>query len=174
MDNVEVYNCSQYDTFKAALRFESSGTLSSSVTNSVFRNGLGKGLQILNAKNVFLKDNIFFDFIQWGGNVQSSSDITLDGNVFFHIGVRFTAAGKLIPPNGGLLVCAYVQGDICRRLSVINNIVSGSHYAGFGAPGVDCTKDLKNKDSAWFRNNAAHSVNGHGAIFFPDPAKTGH
>jgi hypothetical protein len=63
MDNVEVYNCSQYDTFKAALRFESSGTLSSSVTNSVFRNGLGKGLQILNAKNVFLKDNIFFDFI---------------------------------------------------------------------------------------------------------------
>jgi hypothetical protein len=44
MDNVEVNNCSQYDTFKAALRFESSGIVRSEVTNSVFRNGLGKGL----------------------------------------------------------------------------------------------------------------------------------
>lgn len=63
MDHVEVYNCSQYDTFKAALRFEQSGTLKSIVSNSVFHHGLGKGLQILNAKNVDLIDNIFFDFI---------------------------------------------------------------------------------------------------------------
>lgn len=93
MDNVEVYNCSQYDTFKAALRFESNGILPSSVTNSVFRNGLGKGLQVVNSKNVLLKDNIFFDFVQWGGNVQSSTDITLEGNAFFHIGVRYTVGG---------------------------------------------------------------------------------
>jgi hypothetical protein len=72
-DNVEVYNCSQYDTFKAAIRFESNGIKESHVTNSVFRHGLGKGLQILNSKNVFLEDNIFFDFRQWGGNIQTSS-----------------------------------------------------------------------------------------------------
>jgi hypothetical protein len=63
MDNVEVYNCSQEDTFNAALRFESQGTIGSKVSNSVFHHGLGKGLQILNAQNVELDNNLFYDFI---------------------------------------------------------------------------------------------------------------
>jgi hypothetical protein len=92
--------------------------------------------------------------------------------VFFHIGVRYTAAGKKIPPNGGLLVCAYEQNDKCTNLRVTDNIVSGAAYAGFGAPGGDCTNDMKNKDGAWFVGNIAHSNNGSGAIFFPDPSKS--
>jgi len=44
-----MYNCSQIDSFDAALRFEETGTKPSSVTNSVFHNGFGWGLNILNS-----------------------------------------------------------------------------------------------------------------------------
>ena len=69
MDNVEVYNCSQYDTFRAALRFDGAKTKKSEVTNSAFHHGLGKGFQIYNSKNIKLKNNVFYDFIQFGGNI---------------------------------------------------------------------------------------------------------
>lgn len=39
MKNVEIFNCSQIDTFKAALRFESAATLHSSITDSSIHNG---------------------------------------------------------------------------------------------------------------------------------------
>lgn len=41
MDNVEVYNCSQRNTFKAAIRFENQGLLWQSVTNSVIHGSIG-------------------------------------------------------------------------------------------------------------------------------------
>lgn len=44
MDNVEIFNCSQRDTYKAALRFEGALVQGSTVTNSVIRHGLGRGL----------------------------------------------------------------------------------------------------------------------------------
>jgi hypothetical protein len=46
LDNVEVYNCSQIDTFKAAIRFESAVSLHSSISNSTFHNGYGWGANI--------------------------------------------------------------------------------------------------------------------------------
>jgi hypothetical protein len=50
------------------------------------------------------------------------------------------------------------------------NIVSGADYAGFGVPGSDCQDKLISKTSSWFKGNVAHSNNGAGAIFFPDPS----
>ena len=44
MDNVEIYNCSQYDTYKAALRFEGVQATSSIVSNSAIHHGLGVGV----------------------------------------------------------------------------------------------------------------------------------
>lgn len=46
MDSVEIYNCSQLDTHKAALRFESNTELPSSITNSAIHNGYAWGLSI--------------------------------------------------------------------------------------------------------------------------------
>ncbi len=44
MDNVEIYNCSQYDTFKAAVRFEANFGTWSRISNSAIHHGLGIGM----------------------------------------------------------------------------------------------------------------------------------
>ena len=44
MDNVEIYNMSQIDTFKAAIRWENNLQGHSSVTNCAFHNGRVRGL----------------------------------------------------------------------------------------------------------------------------------
>jgi hypothetical protein len=62
MDHVEIYNCSQWNTYKAALRFEGASTLASSITNSSIHNGLGWGMKIETSANINIKDNVFYDF----------------------------------------------------------------------------------------------------------------
>ncbi len=50
MDSVQVYNCSQKDTFKSAIRFEAANgnsTRPSKITNCAVHNGLDWGLSIL-------------------------------------------------------------------------------------------------------------------------------
>jgi hypothetical protein len=46
LDHVEIYNNSQIDTFKAAIRFENAMTNWSRVTNCSIHNGFGWGLNI--------------------------------------------------------------------------------------------------------------------------------
>ena len=43
LDSIEMFNCSQIDTTKAAIRFENALNLPSSVSNSSFHNGLSWG-----------------------------------------------------------------------------------------------------------------------------------
>jgi len=60
MDSVEIFNCSQIDTFKAAIRFESAAALHSSITNSAIHNGYAWGLNVKASANIHIKNNIFF------------------------------------------------------------------------------------------------------------------
>lgn len=46
MNSVEIYNCSQYDTYKAAIRFEGAYGGWSEVRNSAIHHGLGYGANI--------------------------------------------------------------------------------------------------------------------------------
>jgi hypothetical protein len=62
MDHVEIYNCSQWDTYKSALRFEGASTLHSKVSNSSVHNGLGWGLNIKTSSNIVIEDTFFYDF----------------------------------------------------------------------------------------------------------------
>ena len=54
MDNVEIFNCSQIDTFKAALRFEGASQKWSSITNSAIHNGYGWGLRVKSSSNILI------------------------------------------------------------------------------------------------------------------------
>jgi hypothetical protein len=80
IDNVEVYNCSQYDTWKAALRFQGTKLGFSRVSNSAIYMGLGMGLEIMFANNVEIVNNNFYEFLKYGANIVTSNNITLDGN----------------------------------------------------------------------------------------------
>lgn len=92
MDNVEIYNCSQVDTQKAALRFDSSLSGYSKISNSAIHHGLGWGLMMTNAANVVLQNNVIFDFSTIGGNIMTSNNITIDGNLFFNFPIRSVTA----------------------------------------------------------------------------------
>jgi parallel beta-helix repeat protein len=61
-DNVEVFNASQIDTLKSAIRFESAATLHSSVTNCTLHNGYGWGMFVKSSKNIQIADNIIYNF----------------------------------------------------------------------------------------------------------------
>ena len=62
MENVEVYNCSQIDTQKAAIRFEGATAKHSEVINCTFHNGYSWGVYIKSSNNILFKDNIVFNF----------------------------------------------------------------------------------------------------------------
>ena len=85
LDNIEMYNCSQIDTFKASIRFESAVTLYSSVTNSAIHNGLGWGANIKSSANIYLQNNIWFGFRPIGVSIDFSKNVTFDNNVIAHI-----------------------------------------------------------------------------------------
>jgi len=54
MDNVEIFNCSQIDTFKAALRFQGASQMWSSITNSAIHNGYAWGLNVKSSSNILI------------------------------------------------------------------------------------------------------------------------
>jgi parallel beta-helix repeat protein len=80
LDSVEIYNCSQYDTYKAALRFQGNAGSWSSVQYSVLHHGLGMGVDIEDAENVLFSNNDMFDFVRFGINIMTSNNITIDNN----------------------------------------------------------------------------------------------
>ena len=158
MDSVEVFNCSQIDTHKAAIRFESASTLSSSITNSAIHNGYAWGLHITGSSNINVTDNVFFNFRPIGLGIQKSRNCTIDNNVVSGIIERTTldTAEVVVDRSGGISICALLgSNDLCPDMKVRNNIVSGSVYAGFVMQGHDC-----GDTSGRYSGNVAHSVRG--------------
>ena len=69
--------------------------------------------------------------------------------------------------TAGIVACGAVANDRCTY-SITNNIVAGANFAGFVAYGHDCGRS----DQSGFKNNIAHSINGSGAVIFPNPSST--
>lgn len=63
MDNVELYRCSQRDTYKASIRFEGSNNAKKQkLHNVVSHQGLSWGLYVKSSANVEIKDSSFIGF----------------------------------------------------------------------------------------------------------------
>lgn len=139
LDNVEIYNMSQIDTFKAAIRWENNLQGHSSVTNCAFHNGYGWAVHVKASQNVLIQGNTFWNFRPVGVGVQTSNNVTIDGNVLGKVTPRTTFAGqKILDKEGGFSICAYHFPDACSDISVTNNIAGGVAYAGFLAPAHPC------------------------------------
>jgi hypothetical protein len=80
MDNVEIYNCSQYDTWKSAIRFEGARLGFSRISNSTIHHGLGIAGHITESENVELVNNNVYTFNRYGLVIQTSKNITFNGN----------------------------------------------------------------------------------------------
>jgi polygalacturonase len=114
MDNVEIYNMSQIDTHKAAIRWENNIMGHSSVTNCAIHNGYGWALHVKTSQNVLIQNNTIWSFRPVGVAVQTSNNITIDSNVVGKVVARTTFAGqKLIDKEAGFTICAYSFPDPC-------------------------------------------------------------
>lgn len=114
MDNVEVYNCSQANTFKAAIRFEGVTGLYSSVTNSAIHNGLGWGVHITSSSNIHVHNNVIFNFKPIGVGLQTVQNVTFEDNIVAHIYEReISKQGKFIDKRGAVAVCSLNDGNNC-------------------------------------------------------------
>lgn len=178
MDHVEIYNCSQWDTFKSALRFEKAATKTSTVSNCAIHNGLGWGIRLEQSANINLIGNVIYNFRPVGVVVDFSRNIKLEGNLLMHVVMRTTLdlAGSVVDMAGGFCICSYFDSsDSCEGITVKNNIATGVLHAGFIAPGDKCDETNYNA----FYNNVAHSTGGpmygFGALIYPlksDPAQS--
>jgi len=76
---VEVYNCSQANTFNAAIRFDNAQTNYHEINNTVVHEGWAWSLAVVSSSNVFVKNSDFVGARALGTVVKTSKNITLDG-----------------------------------------------------------------------------------------------
>lgn len=138
MDSVEVYNCSQWDTEKAAIRFQTAVNRGHSVTHCSFHNGLGIGMKIMDSNNITFSNNVMFGFRPFGVLILPTvNDLTFNGNIISQILWRPTFPETAIDRWAGFSLCSLKTGS-CNRVKVTNNIVAGAMWAGFIAYGEPC------------------------------------
>jgi hypothetical protein len=158
MDSVEIYNCSQLSTHKAALRFDGATELYSSITNSAIHNGESWGININLSQNIFFKNNIVFKFKQFGLIMKSSKNITIDDNIIGAISTRDDneASHGGFDPEGVFSICSMeATNENCKGLLMRNNIAAGGNYGGFLTHGHDC-----DDHDGPYVGNVAHSIQG--------------
>jgi len=168
-DNVEVTQCSQENTFKAAIRFENTGeTAASYVKNSVVHNSQAWSLYIANSKNILVQNSDFIGSKAVGVNLKSITDVTVDGIFTADVVSRVNEAGdKFVDREACVAYCSYFEPDTgCSGSKVINSISAGCPYTGFTAPGHACD----DYTTETFKNNVAHSGERTGAHIYPDPS----
>lgn len=91
------------------------------------------------SENIEIKNNTFFDFRDIGINIQTSNNITLDGNIVINVLPRaINALDVYNSARGGVSICAFNYGDKCQDIRVLNNIVGGVDYTGYAAFGHIC------------------------------------
>lgn len=139
-DHVQVYNCSQRDTFKAAIRFEGATGGSSVIKNSVVHNSLAWSISILKSNNVKLLNSAFVGSLAIGVHMDFVRDVVMDGCFTGDtLKRRFTAGDMVVDKEACNAICSYLtQGSICTGLTITNNIAAGCKFAGFVVPGHDC------------------------------------
>jgi hypothetical protein len=85
LDHVEVFNCSQIDTYKSAIRFESAMTKVSTISNCAIHNGYSWAINVKRSNNVELKNNMIYNFRPIAISIDYAENITVDSNVVGHI-----------------------------------------------------------------------------------------
>jgi hypothetical protein len=159
MHNVEVYNCSQKNLEKSAIRFEGATGSHSHLKGVSVHNGHSWGILVWKSANVLIEDSGVFNFIPLGIVVKTSNNFTLTNSVLIGVSERDTdsfSSKDLLDVMGGVTVCAIDDIDVCSDISITHNIAAGAPYAAFVVPAKDCDKP----SDMTFRHNVGHSTNG--------------
>lgn len=168
-DSVEVARCSQKDTYKAAIRFENTGSNSeqSFIKNSVVHDSEAWSLYISNSRDIQVESSDFIGSKQVGVNLRSITDCRINDIFVADVRSRVNEAGdNYVDKEACVAYCSFFEPNRCQGNTFTNSIAAGCVYSGFVAPGHTCGDD----SSELFRNNVAHSSQRTGAHIYPDPA----
>lgn len=167
MDHVEVYNCSQYDTWKAAVRFESASLGYSRVSNSSIHWGHGVALEVKEPENIIFENNNVYRTLKFGLNIATSKNIIIDRNWVVLTIWRNLAALTAGYPNTGIDIGGQIPSVKCVDVRITNNMVASVEDTGVDTTGYTVFHhrcgDYK---TVVFQNNTANSISGYGAIVF--------
>ena len=172
-DNVQVYNCSQRNTYKSAIRFEGAIGGSSKVSNSVVHGSLAWSVSIYKSNNVILENSAFVGARAIGVHMDLVRNVTMDNTFTGDVLKRALQAGdSFVDKEACVAVCSYMtEGSKCYDLRITNNVAAGCVFGGFVVPGHDCGASDSQQS---FRNNIAHSNDGAGAYIYPSASSSSH
>ena len=171
-ENVEVSNCSQRNTHKAAIRFEGATGGYSSIVGSSVHNSLAWSVSVKSSYNVELRDSVFVGAYAIGVHMDMVRNVTMQGTFTGDVKRRdLSALDNFVDKEACVAICSYLtDGSQCSNLKIVDNIAAGCVFGGFVAPGNDCG----DTESQKFRGNIAHSNDGAGAYIYPDKFSSSH
>lgn len=139
LDYVEVYNCSQRNTFHSAIRFEGVKTLPQLINNTAIHHSTAWHLKVALSENVHIENTHMLNARAIGLNVYTSNNVTLKNNIVADVGVRPEFSGqKLVDKEACYSVCVFYGGENCKDITITGNIAAGCPFAGFIVPAHDC------------------------------------
>ena len=165
LDSVEVYNCSQRNTWKSAVRFEQATRQPKLIKDSSIWGSLAWGLSSQFSGNIHVENTHVIMAKAVGVNVITSNNVTFERIVVGDVTKRVFGAQALIDKEACVSLCAYNGPDDCTDIKIRNSIAGGCAYAGFIQVGHDCDNS-DTQDN--FRGNVAHSSERVGAHIVPD------
>lgn len=166
LDSVEVYNCSQRNTFRSGIRFEQATRRSQLIRDSSIWGSLAWGLSSQFSANILVENTHIIGAKAVGVNVFTSNNVTFDRIIVGSVTKRdFGGTQAMVDREACVTLCAYNEEDDCTDIKIRNSIAAGCPYAGFIQVGHDCgTADTQDN----FRGNVAHSSERVGAHIIPD------
>ena len=166
LSNVEIEKGGQ-EKVKPALRFENSNG-GSQVVGSVVHGSDYYGLYIMSSSDITIEETTIVKATSMGVITLSTNNVIMDKLFVGGIIPRTDALmGGLIHKEACYSICALNAGNLCTNTKLKNSIAAGCPYAGFVAPGSSCNDNDDQEHS--FYGNIAHSVQGNGALIYPDP-----
>ena len=127
---------------------------------------MGWAASIYKSNGVILTDSAFIGSSPIGVHMDNVRDVKLVNSIIADTMPRkWTAGDGLVDKEACVAICSYFSnGSSCQDLEVTNNIAAGCKFAGFIAPGHDCSVT----SSSRFKDNVSHSNLGVGAAIYPD------
>ena len=170
MDYVQVYNCSQKNTYRAAIRFEEAAGGPSRISNSAIHNGEDWGLSVLGSSNIEILNNVFVGYNAVGMRLDRTRNVKVNGNFIGDVRGRGLAfIDMTIDKEACVAYGSYEKNDVgtaTLEMEFQDNIAAGCVFAGYIAPGHACGET----EQVSFKNNIAHSIGGYGAYGYGNPA----
>lgn len=90
LDYVEIKTCSQFDSERAALRFESvrSNVNKSSVTHTSISRGAGWGVKMDSCDSITFSQNTVFGFVNIGVQIDATPNLVIESNFIGYFKIR--------------------------------------------------------------------------------------